>query len=166
MSDKHPRYQSVEDVIGNTPLVRLVRLAGLDLAALFSAPYHRQRRPVFHRTGRVVAFELAEDDVAALLVLNPGKAHQTHHRRIADDVFDRGVAGKLVAHKKQNLGGTRTPSPQPSPGATRGLFVAVGGRGGRALLPLPRAGEGGGEGEGEGGGSTFAICFSTNAGRQ
>ena len=30
MSDKHPRYPTVEDVIGNTPLVRLVRLAGLE----------------------------------------------------------------------------------------------------------------------------------------
>ena len=28
MSDKHPRYPTVEDVIGNTPLVRLVRLPG------------------------------------------------------------------------------------------------------------------------------------------
>ena len=34
---------------------------------------------------------------------------------------------------------------QPSPRATRGPFVALGGRGGRALLPLPQAGEGGGE---------------------
>ena len=30
MSDKAPRYNSVEDVIGNTPLVRLMRLPGLD----------------------------------------------------------------------------------------------------------------------------------------
>ena len=30
MSDKHPCYPTVEDVIGNTPLVRLVRLAGLE----------------------------------------------------------------------------------------------------------------------------------------
>ena len=68
-------------------------------------------------------------------------------------------------HEKQHLGGTRTPSPQPSPAC---------GRGGRALLPLPPAGEGrallplppAGEGWGEGGGSTIAICFSANAGRQ
>ena len=30
MSDKHPRYPTVEDVIGNTPLVRLVRIPGAD----------------------------------------------------------------------------------------------------------------------------------------
>ena len=30
MSDKHPRYPTVEDVIGNTPMVRLVRLPGLE----------------------------------------------------------------------------------------------------------------------------------------
>ncbi len=30
MSDKPPRYHSVEDVIGNTPLVRLMRLPGLE----------------------------------------------------------------------------------------------------------------------------------------
>ena len=45
----------------------------------------------------------------------------------------RTPTGDWDAHKKQHLGGTRTPSPQPSP---------AGGRGGRALLPLTLAGEG------------------------
>jgi hypothetical protein len=41
------------------------RVAGLDLAALLGALDHRQRGPVLDRAGGVVAFELAEDDVAA-----------------------------------------------------------------------------------------------------
>ena len=69
------------------------RVAGLDLAALLGAPDHADRRPVLHRAGRVVAFELAEDDVAALLVVGARHAHQAHQRRVADDVFDGVVAG-------------------------------------------------------------------------
>ena len=65
---------------------------GLIVAALLGAPDHADRRPVLHRAGRVVAFELAEDDVAALLVVGAGQALQAHQRRVADRVFDRRVA--------------------------------------------------------------------------
>jgi hypothetical protein len=41
------------------------RVARLDLAALLGAADHRQGRPVLHRSGRVVAFELAQDDIAS-----------------------------------------------------------------------------------------------------
>ena len=34
---------------------------------------HRQRRPVLHRAGRIVALQLGEDDVAACVVLAPGR---------------------------------------------------------------------------------------------
>jgi hypothetical protein len=41
------------------------RIAGLDVAARFGMDDHRQRRPILDRTGRVVAFQLGEDDVVA-----------------------------------------------------------------------------------------------------
>ena len=69
------------------------RVAGLDLAALLGALDHRQRRPVLHRAGRVVALELAQDDVAALAVLGGADALQCHQRRLADGVFD----GRIVS---------------------------------------------------------------------
>jgi hypothetical protein len=66
-------------------------VAGLDVSALLGAADHADGRPVLHRPGGVVAFELAEEDVAALVVALSRHAHQTHHRRIADHVFDGGI---------------------------------------------------------------------------
>ncbi len=67
------------------------RVAGLDLAALLGPADHRQRRSVLHRAGRIVAFELAQDHIAALAVVLRTDALQRHQRRLADGVFERGV---------------------------------------------------------------------------
>ncbi len=68
------------------------RIAGLDVAALGGALNHAQRRPVLHRAGGVVALELAQDDIAARVVVGAGQALQPHQRRIADGVLQRLVA--------------------------------------------------------------------------
>eukprot|EP01035_Chromulina_nebulosa_P055034 gene55034-75402_t len=52
------------------------RVAGLDFAALLGAFDHGQGRAVFHRAGRVVALEFAEDDVALGLVVGCADALQ------------------------------------------------------------------------------------------
>ena len=44
MSSKAPRYSTLEDVIGNTPLVRLVRLPGAE--NLQDSQYHAGRSPI------------------------------------------------------------------------------------------------------------------------
>jgi hypothetical protein len=49
---------------------------GLDVAALLGAADHADRRPVLDRTGRVVALELAQDDVAARVTVGAGQALQ------------------------------------------------------------------------------------------
>ena len=71
---------------------------GLIVAALLGAPDHADRRPVLDRAGRVVALELAEDDVAARRVVGAGQAHQAHQRRGADHVLDRRIGRRGVAH--------------------------------------------------------------------
>ena len=58
------------------------------------------RRPVLHRAGRVVAFELAQDDVAARVVVGAGQALQAHQRRAADRVFEGLVGGELAIHAR------------------------------------------------------------------
>jgi hypothetical protein len=68
------------------------RIARLDAAAHFGLLDHRQRRAVFHRTRRVVAFELAEDHVIAATDLVVGQADELYERRIADRVFNRFVS--------------------------------------------------------------------------
>ena len=75
------------------------RVAGAHLAARLRALNHGQCRAVFHRTGRVVAFQLAENDVAPLPAA--GHARQAHQRRAANDVLYGGVLnflGRLLAH--------------------------------------------------------------------
>src|ERR1019366_5058434 len=64
------------------------RIARLDRAAFLGAADHAQGRPILDRAGRVVALELAENDIAARLVLAPRQAYETDHRRVADRVFD------------------------------------------------------------------------------
>jgi hypothetical protein len=50
------------------------RIAGLDITALLGPSNHRECGTVFHRTGGVVAFELAQKDVAALSVVSRANA--------------------------------------------------------------------------------------------
>ena len=64
------------------------RVAGLDVAALFGAADHRQGRPVLDRTGRIVAFQLAQHHVATFLARLRTDALQCHQGRAADGVFD------------------------------------------------------------------------------
>eukprot|EP01136_Pigoraptor_vietnamica_P031983 Opistho-1_new@93269 len=67
------------------------RVAGLDLTALLGALDHRERRAVFHRTGRVVAFELAQHHIAPGLVVGGADALQRHQRCVANGAFDRRI---------------------------------------------------------------------------
>jgi hypothetical protein len=66
-------------------------VAGLDLAALLGALDHREGRPVLDRTGRVVAFQLAENHVAALGIFCRVDALQGDQGGLADGVFDRRI---------------------------------------------------------------------------
>ncbi|MNZ41680.1 hypothetical protein D3C78_592350 [compost metagenome] len=59
-------------------------VAGLDLAAQFGVADHRQRRPVFDRTRRVIAFKLEQESVAGLTA----HALQADQRRVADAIGD------------------------------------------------------------------------------
>ena len=63
-------------------------VAWLDVAALFSALNHGQGRSVFDRAGRVVALELAEQHIAARLVVSNTYALQARDGRVADRGFD------------------------------------------------------------------------------
>jgi hypothetical protein len=55
------------------------------------SPDHRKRWPVLHRARRIIAFELAENDVVAATDVVVYKPHQLDERRIADRVCDRFV---------------------------------------------------------------------------
>jgi hypothetical protein len=57
-------------------------IAGPDLAAPLGAHDHRQRGAVLDRSGRVVALELGQNDVAASVIGSAGDALQTHQRRM------------------------------------------------------------------------------------
>ena len=63
-------------------------IARLDAPALLRPADHRQRRPVLHRAGRVVAFELGKNDVAG----GPRNALQAYQWRVANDIIE-GLAG-------------------------------------------------------------------------
>ena len=70
-------------------------------------------------------------------------------QRNTDWFFLCAFSATSAPHEKQNLGGKRTPSPQPSRKRERGPGIAPSpacGRVGQESLPLPLAGEGGGEG--------------------
>lgn len=67
------------------------RVARLDAAARFGVLDHGQRRAILDRTGRVVAFEFAEDDITAARVAFAGNALELNQRRVADGVFDREI---------------------------------------------------------------------------
>src|SRR5207249_2322669 len=56
-------------------------------------------RPVLDRSGRVVAFELRQQDVGGL----PEQTLQSHQRRIADGVLDGQIHGSSVAAKTNPL---------------------------------------------------------------
>jgi hypothetical protein len=64
------------------------RVTGLDVTALFGATDHRQRWTVLDRTGRIIAFQLRQDDVAAPRVVVARNALQSHQRCVADEVFE------------------------------------------------------------------------------
>jgi hypothetical protein len=68
------------------------RVARLDAPARLGVLDHRQRGAILDRAGRVVAFKLAEDDVAALRVANAWDALEPDQRRVADGVFDGGIS--------------------------------------------------------------------------
>eukprot|EP01136_Pigoraptor_vietnamica_P017879 Opistho-1_new@63648 len=70
-------------------------VARLDLAAFLGAADHADGRTVLHRPRRVVALELAEDHVAAPLVLGARQAHQANQRGSADRVFN----GQITRHR-------------------------------------------------------------------
>ena len=64
------------------------RVARLDVAAFLGAPDHGQRRAVLDRAGRIVAFEFAQDDVAAHGVFSSSDALQGDQRRFSDRIFN------------------------------------------------------------------------------
>src|SRR3954452_20516045 len=64
------------------------RVAGLDAALALGVSDHGDRRPVLHRAGGIVAFELGEQNVLALGVLGAWEALQAHERRVADEVLE------------------------------------------------------------------------------
>ena len=69
-------------------------IAWLDDAALFSALEHGHGGAVLHGAGRVVAFQLAEDDVVARNRIGARQARQLHQRSIAYRIFKC-----LVSHR-------------------------------------------------------------------
>ena len=67
------------------PLVALDQgVADRDLAALLGVPDHRDRRPVFHRACRVVAFELDQYLIAA----GARQTLQPEQWRVTDEGFN------------------------------------------------------------------------------
>jgi hypothetical protein len=59
------------------PEVASIRVSpGLMRAAFLGAHHHRQRRPVLDRAGRVVAFQLGQDDVVAPVIVRAGQSLQ------------------------------------------------------------------------------------------
>ena len=56
----------------------------LDLAALLGSDYHGQCRPVLHRSGGIVAFQLGQQDIAGIA----GNAFEPYQRGVAHIMFD------------------------------------------------------------------------------
>ena len=71
------------------------RVARLDVTALFRAFDHGERRPVFHRARRVVAFQLAQNHVAARGVVLGPDALQGDERSLSDRIFNGWVIHSL-----------------------------------------------------------------------
>ena len=63
-------------------------VARLDIAALLGTLNHRQRWAVFHRTGGVVTFQLAQNHVAALGIFCRTNALQCDQGRLTNCVFN------------------------------------------------------------------------------
>ena len=66
-------------------------VAGADVATLLGAADHAHRGAVLDRAGRVVALELAQNDIAARRAVLAWQALQAHQRRTAYHFFDGGV---------------------------------------------------------------------------
>ena len=79
------------------------RVAGADLASLLGAADHGDGRAVLHRSRGVVAFELAQDDVAARRTCIARQTLQPHQRRAADGVFQGLVGGcRSIRHRRRS----------------------------------------------------------------
>jgi hypothetical protein len=79
------------------------RIARFDVAPLLRAADHRERRPILHRSGGVVAFELGEDDVARA----SRQALQPDERRRADEIFQRSCLELAPRHHSEESAGLR-----------------------------------------------------------
>ena len=66
-------------------------VAGSDLAARLSLGDHGNRRPILDRSGRIVAFELAQNHVAATRLGFARNALQANQRRAANHRVDGGI---------------------------------------------------------------------------
>ena len=67
-------------------------VAGTDLAARLGSGDHRDRRPILDRAGRIIAFELAQNQVAATRLGLARNALQANQRCAAD----HGIDGRIV----------------------------------------------------------------------
>jgi len=70
----------------------------LDLAPGLGPGDHGQGRAILDRTGRIRAFQLREDDVPARGIPFSGDALEPDQGRIADGLFDGGVASHAPHH--------------------------------------------------------------------
>jgi hypothetical protein len=63
-------------------------VARLDVAAFLGVADHRDRRPILHRAGRVIAFQLCKNKILVIKNLFPWKTLQPDQRRVADEILD------------------------------------------------------------------------------
>ena len=75
-------------------------VAGRDLAALLGMPDHRDRRPVFHRTCRVVAFELDQDLIAGCRAMRCSRSSGVLPTK--DSIVGYFMRGSLLNRPGQN----------------------------------------------------------------
>ena len=75
------------------------RVAGPDLATRLGSRDHRQRRPILHGTGRIVAFQLGQHADTGCLHGRIHKTRQRHQRGIADLVEN----GSAVGHQPEAI---------------------------------------------------------------
>ena len=83
---------------GEHPQLYMVYAQGNPLRCTRLSPYlqigeSKYGRPILDRTGRIIAFELAQDDIAAGCIGLAGQPLQAHQRRLANDLFDGRVIG-------------------------------------------------------------------------